>query len=98
PMGPDAAAETTLERDERAASGEAPAAPKPRNRIRLGVPPPGRGPQLISGGNEPVAVNVADIRVNFLSTLGMTDWDTGVQDNIPIEITSRPSLLYRKLF
>ncbi len=52
----------------------------------------------IIGGAEPSAVNIADLKVRFLSTLPVTDWDTGEPDNAPIEVTSRPSLLYRQLF
>ena len=52
----------------------------------------------ISGGGEPAGVNLADIRVRFLSTVGVTDWDTGEPANIPIEVVSRPSLLYKQLF
>ena len=55
-------------------------------------------PTWISGGSEPNGVNVADIRVEFLSTVTMTDWDTGESDNIPIQVISRPSLLYKQLF
>ena len=43
-------------------------------------------------------MNLADIRVRFLSTVGVTDWDTGESDNVPIEVVSRPSLLYKQLF
>ncbi|HTD97622.1 MAG TPA: SpoIIE family protein phosphatase [Edaphobacter sp.] len=52
----------------------------------------------IRGGVEPPGVNLADVQVRFLSTLPMTDWDTGERDNIPIEVNSRPSLLYKQLF
>ena len=52
----------------------------------------------IEGGSEPDGVNLADIRVRFLSTVAITDWDTGEQDNIAIEVDSRPSLLYQQLF
>jgi sigma-B regulation protein RsbU (phosphoserine phosphatase) len=52
----------------------------------------------ISGGVEKKGVNLADIRVRFLSTEAITDWDSGEKDNIPIEVASRPSLLYRQLF
>ncbi len=58
---------------------------------------PGR-PAWISGGREPDGVNLEDIRVRFLSTVAVTDWDTGGLDDIPIEVTSRPSLLYKQLF
>jgi sigma-B regulation protein RsbU (phosphoserine phosphatase) len=96
PMGPAAEAEMALEKDERDASGEA--IKVPQRRPGVGGRPPGGGPRWISGGNEPNGMNLADVRVSFLSTLGMTDWDTGEADNIPIEVTSRPSLLYRQLF
>jgi sigma-B regulation protein RsbU (phosphoserine phosphatase) len=52
----------------------------------------------ISGGSEPDGVNLEDIRVAFLSTVTMTDWDTGESDNIPIRVISRPSRLYKQLF
>ncbi len=52
----------------------------------------------VSGGSEPASVNLADIRVRFLSTVGVTDWDTGESVNVPIEVVSRPSLLYGQLF
>jgi phosphoserine phosphatase RsbU/P len=66
-----------------------------RERVRgLG---PGR-PAWISGGSEPPGVSVADIKVRFTSTVAMTDWDTGELENVLIEVTSRPSLLYKQLF
>jgi len=52
----------------------------------------------ITGGDQPKGANLADIRVRFLSTVSMTDWDTGEAGDVPIEVTSRPSLLYRQLF
>ena len=52
----------------------------------------------IAGGSEPEGVSLADIRVRFLSTVGATDWDTGEAVNVPIEVVSRPSLLYKQLF
>jgi sigma-B regulation protein RsbU (phosphoserine phosphatase) len=52
----------------------------------------------VSGGSAPPPVNVADVQVSFVSTISVTDWDTGASDNIPIHVDSRPSLLYRQLF
>jgi sigma-B regulation protein RsbU (phosphoserine phosphatase) len=52
----------------------------------------------VYGGTEPPPVSFADVRVPFLSTEGITDWETGDRDNVPIEVDSRPSLLYRQLF
>jgi sigma-B regulation protein RsbU (phosphoserine phosphatase) len=52
----------------------------------------------VSGGSAPPPVNLADARVSFVSTISVTDWDTGTSDNVPIRVISRPSLLYRQLF
>jgi len=52
----------------------------------------------VYGGTEPQAVNLCDLRVPFISTLDITDWESGSLDNVPIEVHSRPSLLYRQLF
>jgi len=57
-----------------------------------------RAPQSVAGGEDPPPVNVADVQVRFLSTIGVTNWDSGQIDNIPIRVDSRPSLLYRQLF
>ncbi len=61
-----------------------------------------RGGQLrfhaISAGNDPPPINLADIHVQFLSTLTATDWDTGTPISLPLEVESRPSLLYLQLF
>ena len=52
----------------------------------------------VVGGAEPDALNLLDLRVRFLSTIPVVNWDTGVTDNAPIEVISRPSRLYRALF
>jgi sigma-B regulation protein RsbU (phosphoserine phosphatase) len=52
----------------------------------------------IYGGVEPQPRYFCDLRVPFLSTMDITDWETGDADNVPIEVHSRPSLLYRQLF
>jgi phosphoserine phosphatase RsbU/P len=52
----------------------------------------------VYGGAEPDAVNFCDLRVPFISTMDITDWETGSRDSVPIEVHSRPSLLYRQLF
>ena len=52
----------------------------------------------VAGGTAPPGVNVADIQVSFVSTISVTDWDTGTPDAIPIHVDSRPSLLYKQLF
>ena len=52
----------------------------------------------VSGGSEPPPLSLADLRVRFLSTTTVTDWETGAPDSVPIEVVSRPSLLYLQLF
>ncbi len=52
----------------------------------------------VAGGTEQQGVNVADVQVHFLSTITITDWDTGKPDSLPIKVDSRPSQLYRQLF
>ena len=52
----------------------------------------------VVGGEEPAAQNLLDLRVRFLSTIPVVNWDTGQIDNAPIEVVSRPSRLYRALF
>ncbi len=52
----------------------------------------------IAGGTEPPPSSLADIRVRFLSTITVTDWETGKTDSVPIVVDSRPTLLYRQLF
>ena len=52
----------------------------------------------VSGGSAPPPVNLGDVQVSFVSTIRVTNWDTGQLDNIPIRVDSRPSLLYRQLF
>ena len=52
----------------------------------------------VYGGAEPQPVNFCDLGVPFTSTMDIRVWDTGLPDNVPIEVHSRPSLLYRQLF
>ncbi len=68
-------------------TGNASATQRPRNTERT-----------VYGGAEPTAVNFCDLGVPFVSTMYITDWDTGDPDNVPVEVHSRPSLLYRQLF
>lgn len=79
--------------DTSAQTGGTAAVTQPRARSRGGA-----GRAAIAGGNEPEGVNLADIRVRFLSTVAITDWDTGSPYGVAIEVDSRPSLLYRQLF
>jgi phosphoserine phosphatase RsbU/P len=52
----------------------------------------------VFGGAEPQAVNFCDLGVPFVSTMDVIDWDSGQPDDVPVEVHSRPSLLYRQLF
>ncbi len=85
-------------------SSRAPASHTSKHPVTAGGARPDRLRQDIArsssifGGIEPPGLNALDFRVRFQSTLPVTDWDTGDPDNIPIEVDSRPSLLYRQLF
>jgi sigma-B regulation protein RsbU (phosphoserine phosphatase) len=52
----------------------------------------------VYGGAEPPALWLCDPGVPFVSTLDVTVWETGLPDNVPIRVHSRPSMLYRQLF
>ncbi len=52
----------------------------------------------ISGGSPPPAANFLDLRVRFFSTIPVRDWETGMLRGVPINVESRPSLLYNQLF
>jgi sigma-B regulation protein RsbU (phosphoserine phosphatase) len=52
----------------------------------------------VFGGEEPAAVNFCDFEVPFLSTMEIRNWETGLPDNVPIRVYSRPSVLYSQLF
>ncbi len=52
----------------------------------------------ISGGSAPPAVNLLDYKVRFFSTLPVQDWETGATRGVPLNVESRPSLLYDQLF
>ena len=52
----------------------------------------------VYGGAEPTAAHVYDLRVPFVSTMQVRNWDTNAIENIPVSVHSRPSVLYRQLF
>jgi sigma-B regulation protein RsbU (phosphoserine phosphatase) len=65
-----------------------------RQATRRGV----AGASDIRAGKQTHAVNVADIPVNFASSLPITDWAQGKADSVAVLVDSRPSILYRQLF
>lgn len=71
---------------------------RPASSLKRSADAAGASKGFIYGGSEPDGVNLADIRVRFISTTSIKDWDTGEPDNIFMEVDSRPSLLYRQLF
>lgn len=73
-------------------------APRPAGSLRARARTRTARQSAIAGGSEPPRVNLADIQVHFLSTIGVVDWDSGEHDNIPIKVDSRPSQLYYQLF
>jgi sigma-B regulation protein RsbU (phosphoserine phosphatase) len=68
----------------------------PRSQAQVANQPAARS--WVYGGGEPPSAGLSDIRVRFVSTTSITDWDTDEADNALIEVDSRPSLLYRQLF
>jgi len=54
--------------------------------------------QAVSGGTLPEGANVFDIPINIPTTLHTTAWSTGDPDMVLAQVTSRPSLLYQRLF
>jgi sigma-B regulation protein RsbU (phosphoserine phosphatase) len=52
----------------------------------------------ITGGMLPTAQHFYDIPIKFYAPLPTTDWATGDSHNTPTIVTSRPSLLYQRLF
>jgi sigma-B regulation protein RsbU (phosphoserine phosphatase) len=52
----------------------------------------------ITGGTLPPAQHFYDIPITFLAPLETTDWGTGKSSDTPTIVTSRPSLLYQRLF
>jgi phosphoserine phosphatase RsbU/P len=53
----------------------------------------------IIGGDLPGALHFYDVPVSFLAPLDTVDWGTGKAiDNVFAYVTSRPTLLYRRLF
>lgn len=56
-----------------------------------------RRTQLI-GGSAPPRVNLLDVGVRFFSTLPVVEWESGTIRPVPLNVESRPSLLYEQLF
>ena len=54
--------------------------------------------ESITGGTLPSAQHFYDIPITFYAPLETTDWTTGQTHNTPEIVTSRPSLLYQRLF
>ena len=52
----------------------------------------------VFGGSEPQRAFFCDLGVPFVSTMDIVDWETGQRNNVPVEVHSRPSALYRQLF
>lgn len=52
----------------------------------------------ITGGMLPPAQHFYDVPITFYAPLKTTDWATGTLHNTPTIVTSRPSLLYQRLF
>ncbi len=64
-----------------------------------GVSPEQAGGQSITGGSLPAAAHFFDVPVTFPEPLTTIDWKNGASvDGVYAYVTSRPSLLYQRLF
>lgn len=54
--------------------------------------------RAIVAGTLPPSLHFYDVPVGFLAPLMTVDWTTGQKNNVYTDVTSRPSLLYRRLF
>lgn len=54
--------------------------------------------KAIVAGILPEALHFYDVPVGFLAPLETTDWSTGRTSDVYADVTSRPSLLYKRLF
>ncbi len=52
----------------------------------------------IDGGHKAKRANLLDVEVRFLSTLPVLLWETGQLYTMPINVESRPSVLFEELF
>lgn len=68
--------------------------PKPAHRMSRAEEQHAR----IAGGTAPPPANLLDFRVRFLSSLSAADWETGEILAVPMNVESRPSVLYNELF
>ena len=50
------------------------------------------------GGSRPQSANLLDGGVGFSSTLSVIDWETGESRPVPLNVSSRPSVLFEQLF
>jgi len=55
-------------------------------------------PNTILGGTLPPPLHFYDLPVHFYAPLATTDWKTGISRESGLQITSRPTLLYERLF
>jgi sigma-B regulation protein RsbU (phosphoserine phosphatase) len=85
--------------------------PKSRFEFNAGRPNNGQGQIEVNGqditqarkraivaGTLPPPLHFYDVPVGFLAPLATKDWSTGHDTNVYTDVTSRPSLLYRRLF
>jgi sigma-B regulation protein RsbU (phosphoserine phosphatase) len=55
-------------------------------------------PNTIAGGTLPPPLHFYDLPVHFYAPLATLDWNTGASRESGLQITSRPTLLYQRLF
>ena len=55
-------------------------------------------PEAITGGELPASTHLFDVTVSFVAPLQTVIWRSGQAHDAVIHVTSRPSLLYQRLF
>ncbi len=55
-------------------------------------------PNTVVGGTLPRPAHLYDLPVHFYAPLPTTDWQTGASRGSGLQVTSRPTLLYKRLF
>jgi len=62
------------------------------------VPVNDLGATNVHGGMLPASAGIYDINVTFPTMLPLRDWSTGESYETPLSVSSRPSMLYHRLF
>ncbi len=76
----------------------APVEPMNRPHLVIGKDKQDRNVGEVTGGALPKAATIFDFPITFPTFFDARDWSTGAWDKVLAQVTSRPSLLYQRLF